>query len=400
MTAAAAASPTAEPAPRVHQADALRGFALFGILVVNIGYFASGYTAHGVSDPAFGGPVDQAAETVVSLLFSMKFYLLFSFLFGYSFTLQTASAQRAGRRLGPRHLRRLAGLFVLGAAHAVLLYHGDILATYAVLGLLLYLLRGVSNRTALVLAACLIGWVVLLFAALAAVVPVEGGDGAALRAGQETAQALAGGPGSVIAAHLDLLPGMVLALVLQQAPTAMAMFLLGLVAGRMRLLADDGTHAVRLRRVQWVGFPLGLAGAVCYVLLDSTSHVLAGLAVSTLTAPLLSAAYAATLLRFFRTGPGHRLQGALAPAGRMALTNYLAQSLVCVLLFTGVGAGLVGSVSPALTLAVAVAVFGCQLLVSRWWLARHRYGPTEWALRAFSYLELPGRAARSTGERA
>ncbi|WP_245439765.1 hypothetical protein [Aminobacter sp. MSH1] len=119
---------------RITNVDALRGFALFGILVVNITAFSSPYYGLGVADPAFAAPLDQAVRFIVAFLFETKFYLLFSFLFGYSFTLQMASAERAGEAFVPRLLRRQAGLWVIGLAHAVLLFHGDILTTYAVLG--------------------------------------------------------------------------------------------------------------------------------------------------------------------------------------------------------------------------------------------------------------------------
>ena len=87
------AVPAAAGPARLQQVDALRGFALFGILVVNIGVFASPYYGSGVVDPAFGRPLDLAASWVFGLLFETKFYLLFSFLFGYSFTLQMAAAE-------------------------------------------------------------------------------------------------------------------------------------------------------------------------------------------------------------------------------------------------------------------------------------------------------------------
>ena len=90
------AVPAAAGPARLQQVDALRGFALFGILVVNIGVFASPYYGSGVVDPAFGRPLDLAASWVFGLLFETKFYLLFSFLFGYSFTLQMAAAERGG----------------------------------------------------------------------------------------------------------------------------------------------------------------------------------------------------------------------------------------------------------------------------------------------------------------
>ncbi|WP_437097723.1 hypothetical protein [Streptomyces sp. enrichment culture] len=109
---------------RLLDVDALRGFALFGILVVNLAYFASGYPFHLVADPAHGSWRDDSVEFGVRLLFEMKFYLLFSFLFGYSFTLQLAAAGTAGANFTARFVRRLGGLFVLGGLHAVLLFQG------------------------------------------------------------------------------------------------------------------------------------------------------------------------------------------------------------------------------------------------------------------------------------
>ncbi|WP_432246950.1 DUF418 domain-containing protein [Streptomyces sanyensis] len=95
-----------------------------------------------------------------------------------------------------------------------------------------------------------------------------------------------------------------------------------------------------------------------------------------------------------------RLAGTLAPPGRTALTNYLAQSLVGALLFTGYGAGLVNRVSPAGLAAIAVALFAAQALACRWWLRHHRYGPVEWALRAWTVLgRPPWRAAPESGGR-
>ncbi|MGO1975535.1 MAG: hypothetical protein ACTH2Q_21475, partial [Propionibacteriaceae bacterium] len=99
---------------RVHDVDALRGFALLGIFAVNITFMASAYPGNLVEDPSFISPLDGAARFVVAALFSMKFYLLFSFLFGYSFVLQMDAAERAGTAFVPRMLRRVLGLFVLG----------------------------------------------------------------------------------------------------------------------------------------------------------------------------------------------------------------------------------------------------------------------------------------------
>ncbi len=128
---------TTHTPPRVEIIDALRGFALLGIVLVNVGYFASAWHGLGVPDPAAQGPIDGALTFLVKTLAETKFYLLFSLLFGYSFTIQMESARRSGRALAAAFSRRLLALFVLGAGHAVLLFNGDILGTYAVMGAVL-----------------------------------------------------------------------------------------------------------------------------------------------------------------------------------------------------------------------------------------------------------------------
>ncbi|MEU7927631.1 DUF418 domain-containing protein [Micromonospora sp. NPDC049107] len=373
---------------RIADVDALRAVALLLILLVNIAFFASGYPFHLVPDPAHDSWGDQAALWSVELLFAMKAYLLFAFLFGYSFTLQLDSAARRGVDIVPRFRRRLAGLFVLGVLHAVLLFQGDILTTYALLGLVLLAMRRVAVGTALRAAVLLtagIGFVL----ALAAVGGTElvTDPAAALAAGQRSTEALQGGLGSVIAEHVRQLPAMVGTL-LVQGPLALSAFLFGYAAGRRRLLTDIAGNRQLLRRVQRVGYPVGLAGAVVFASGGGTGN-LTGVTVGVLTAPLLAAAYAATLLEFFATDRGRRVVTVLAPAGRMSLSNYLGQSVLCVLVFTGVGLGLAGAVAPPVVLLVAVAIYGVQVAASAAWMARFRYGPAEWLLRAWTEQQWP-----------
>ncbi|MGW2625931.1 DUF418 domain-containing protein [Micromonospora taraxaci] len=373
---------------RIADVDALRAVALLLILIVNIAFFSSGYSFHLVPDPAYDSWGDQAVRWLVELLFAMKAYLLFSFLFGYSFTLQLDSAARRGVDFAPRFRRRLAGLFVLGILHAVLLFQGDILATYALLGLVLLGMRRVTVGTAVRAAVLLtggIGFVVALAAVGGAQLVTD--PAAALAAGQQSTEALQGGIGSVIAEHVRQLPAMVGTL-LVQGPLAFSAFLFGYAAGRRGLLTDVAGNRQLLRRVQQLGYPIGLAGAVIFAAGGGTAN-LTGLAAGVLTAPLLAAAYAATLLQFFQTTRGRRVVAVVAPAGRMSLSNYLGQSLLCVLVFTGVGLGLAGTAAPAVVLLIAVAIYGAQLAASAVWMARFRYGPMEWLLRAWTEQRWP-----------
>ena len=378
---------------RVHDVDALRGFALLGIFAVNITFMASAYPGNLVDDPAFASPLDGAVRFVVAALFSMKFYLLFSFLFGYSFVLQMDAAERAGSAFVPRMLRRAVGLFALGAGHIVLLYGGDVLTTYAVVCLVLLAMHRVRDRTALrtagviyaVVIASLVGSA--LFLDRSAFMP--GHDEALATAAGQT-QAMLGSPAEIIGHHVGGLDLLVLQAVSLQGPTALAMFLLGMVAARRRLFSDIGDRALLLRRTQRIGFPVGLAGGAVYAALGADASTWAT-AVSVLTAPFLTAAYVATLVRLMHTPGAGWVRTALAPVGRVALTNYLAQSVVGMILFTGVGLGFAGRASPPMLLLLAVAVFAGQSVMSAWWLKRHRYGPAEYVLRWFTTWRRPGR---------
>lgn len=382
---------------RVHDVDALRGFALLGIFAVNITFMASAYPGNLVEDPSFSAPLDTAARLVVSALFSMKFYLLFSFLFGYSFVLQVDAAERAGTAFVPRMLRRVLGLFVLGVGHIVLLYGGDVLTTYAVVCLVLLAMHRVGDRGALITAgviylvvtASLIGSA--LFLDRSAFMPSH--DEALATAAAQT-QAMLGSPADIIAHHVSGLGLLVLQAASLQGPTALAMFLLGMVAARRKLFSDLGGRVALLRRTQLVGFPIGLAGGAVYAALGGDANTTAT-AVSVVTAPFLTAAYVATLVRVMHAPRTAWVRTVLAPVGRLALTNYLGQSLAGILLFTGVGLGLAGRVSPPLLLLLAVVVFAGQVALSAWWLRSHRYGPAEYLLRWLTIWRRPGAQARA-----
>ncbi|MCX4986791.1 DUF418 domain-containing protein [Streptomyces sp. NBC_00572] len=391
---------------RLAHVDALRGFALLGILVVNIGYMASTYHGSGLEDPGFGSPLDSAVRWFVTVFFEAKFFLLFSFLFGYGFTLQLASAERSGARFAPRFLRRLAGLFVLGAVHAVLLFPGDILTTYALLGLILLAARRIGPRAAVRTAVVLFAVTAALYVLLAVGVHLAGGAGVGPGAAAEAeraAGALRGGPGAVIGEHLGQLPDVVFLLAFFQAPAAFAAFLLGLAAGRGCVLGGLARHRTTLVRLQGAGFTLGLLGGVVYahasLVHPGGAYQILALGVDVVTAPLLAAAYAATVLRLTQgRRSGGRAVAVLGPVGSMTLTGYLTQSLVCALLFTGYGAGLVGRVSPPMVFAIALALFAAQIVAARWWLRRHRYGPVEWLLRVWTTLTRPPLRRAATPE--
>ena len=376
---------------RVQDVDVLRGFALFGILLVNSQLMAGPYTAFG------GGPdataVDRAAAWAVTATTTL--YQLFSFLFGYSFVLQERGAGKPDGGSAGRQLRRTAGLFGLGLLHAVLLYPGDILMTYAVLGLVLYGLRGLRPRAALRVAVCLVaGLVVLLLGygllTVALTRPVTPAQYAPEVA--RSAAAYRGGFLSVVGAHLRELPSTMGANVLY-APDMLAAFLAGLAAAKAGLVERRGRDRAWLKRVVVRWLPVGLAGGIVTACcangpLDSR-WFLVGHAVSLLTAPALTASYACGLLLL--TGARCPAAGrVLAASGRMALTQYLSQSLVLALVFTGYGLGLYDRVGTAVVLAGCVVLYGAQLAVGVRLMGRVRYAPAELVLRTVTLWRRPG----------
>ncbi|MFG2291724.1 DUF418 domain-containing protein [Streptomyces sp. NPDC048603] len=401
---AACAQPQPHPPrpPRIAEVDALRGFALLGILLVNALMMAGPYGLGTVGN-ADAPALDQTVSGIVQTLAVGKFYLMFSFLFGYSLTLQLASAERDGARPVPRLLRRSLGLFVLGVAHAVLLYTGDILVTYAVLGLILITARDCAARTALRAAqtvyACVSGFLLLLGLGSLFLSDAESAELDADIA-SEFAGLIAGYQGdaaSVVRTNLSQMPTALLAAVMMGG-FVLAAFLTGLHCGKRRLLADAGVPAARLRRICVLGAAVGLPGGLFMALATNgplgPRWALFGEITGMVTAPALTAAYVCGALLLLRSARGARVSALFAPAGRMALTNYLSQSLVMAFVFTAYGLALYDRLGAAVVTLGVLLFYAGQLALSARLMARYRYGPVEWLLRAITLARRPHAAER------
>ncbi|MFF0613802.1 DUF418 domain-containing protein [Nocardia tengchongensis] len=375
---------------RIGVVDSVRGFALFGILVTNTvvaTMFWSSQGAAGDPRPMFESTADLFVYGVVEGFFVGKFYLLFAFLFGYSFTLQIAAAERAEVAPVPRLLRRCLALFLIGLAHVLLLWIGDILTLYAALGLILVAVRWIRPRPALIT-----GLVLYLGFAALAFVPGNGG-----LAGlgdvfdvQRMHDGFTGTFGDTLRAQLSFGPKFMVFTWLGQGIPALGMFLVGLAAGKRRVLEDAEWISRWLPRALAVGFGVGLPVSVVTVTLMTVHGKLPSLwyGVQEFANPLLTLGYAAGIVWLAR----YRWAGAvgwLAPAGRIAATNYIGQSVVMMLIYTGYGLALADRVPPAGVVLLAVATYLVQLRVSAWWLRLHPYGPVEWLLRAVTYRSVP-----------
>ncbi|MEW2425923.1 DUF418 domain-containing protein [Streptomyces nigra] len=353
---------TASDHQRVEAVDMLRGAALLGILLVNARMIA------GTPHPSRTGTADWAAAVVVAFFAEIKFYPLLAFLFGVSMVLAMGEQGTALRRTREsRYLRRLSALFLLGAAHLVFLFGGDILTTYALVGAAAYLLRNAAARTLLLVGAGTMLAFFTCFLALAVWFALSTKH--VQEAPYPTPELIAAyqaGPAETLAAHLSLLPSYVFGSAFFS-PHVFACVLLGMAAGKTGLLEREWQSA-RLRRTALVSAAVGVPGSVVYAMVSYTPSLVAwsmpGRAVAVITGPALTVTYACMALMLLRSGRSARLVGLLAKAGRNTLSHYLGQSIVLCLVFTGYGLGLYGKIGGPVLVAGCVGLFAVQLLLT------------------------------------
>lgn len=387
---AAAALAPIQQSERIHILDILRGFAIFGILAVNIGGFAAPLFLPGYTPSAAATRLDALAYDLVFFLASGKFYTIFAFLFGLGFAVQLARAEVKGRDIRSFYPRRLGVLFVIGLLHSVLFWTGDILRLYALLGFALLLFRRRSNRTLLIWAGALY---VLSFVLLG-LLGGPGSGGAAIPGFDlvSTARTVYTSPSylQVLTFQLIMSPFSFIIVLLSQGASVMALFLLGLLAGRSGVFERLPESRPLLRRGLWIGLAVGLAGVG---LLRSDAPWVASLGY-TLSGPGLAALYICGLSLLSLRAAGARLLAPLGAVGRMALTNYVLQSVICTLLFGGFAFGLYEQVGEAGLLGITALIYAAQIPLSNWWLRRYRFGPLEWVWRSLTYRQRqPWRAA-------
>lgn len=364
--------PTAK-AERITPVDILRGFALLGVLAVNMLDFSSPVFMPEYHAPNYG-VLDELAEAAIFFFATSKFYLLFSFLFGLGFAIQMRRTTQTERAFVPFYLRRLGILFIFGVLHGLLLWHGDILSTYALAGVALLTLRNVRTSRLLLLAGVFMVISLLIFGASE---EFSEWQGEAMTADRLTDIIKTSTYWEMVEFRVDSLDQV--ALMIAQVPSVFAMFLIGLVIGRGGYVERLSEYMPLMRRAGWIGLAIGLPGNAVFVWGLAESDMLLAAVGMTIGAPALSIFYVSLIARY-----AHRLKF-LAPVGQMALTNYLSQTVICTTLFYGYGFGLYNEINPFPRLLLIFGIYGAQIVVSHLWLRRFRFGPMEWLWRSLTY---------------
>lgn len=387
---------------RLETLDALRGFALLWIFTFNVFVF-SGYEF--LSDkqvralPTF--LIDTTFKFLRHLFIENKDFALFSFLFGIGFGLLASRAEQAGRSVVPAFLRRQGVLLAFGLCHAVLLWGGDILVIYAVLGLFLLPFLHRSPRTILIAAVVIYLLPIPLYALSMVIRPPAPYQIAAAWTGQPNLYGIwmdafaHGDYAQVVKGNLAFLSfwWTMFACNLYW-PDVIGMFLCGLFVGRTRLIQRIEADPSLLpgRWIVRAGI-VGIAGNIVFAILTyrgvyyppSAAGMVLTLVQYT-TVPLLCFFYMGGLTWLYQRPASRRYLKPLVAVGRMTLTNYLLQSVLCIFIFYGIGLGLFARVGAALAVAVAWVIYTLQVLFSRWWWAQgFAFGPAEWLWRRLSY---------------
>ncbi|WP_102336149.1 DUF418 domain-containing protein [Salimicrobium jeotgali] len=369
---------------RLEWVDVARGFAIFGIFMVNAPAFNAPFFLYGGGEEYFSSEMSGMIRAIIDIFFQASFYTLFALMFGFGLQMMKDRLVAKGVSYEPVLQRRMFILFLFGIVHAFLIWHGDILLTYSILEMILLLFMKGKNRTLLrsafgMLAAVTLPFTLLLYAARdfnAAVMNKDAVQAAMTSYGEGTL-------GEIWAQNLTdwwytNSPGNWPFLIMSMLP----MMLFGMYIARKRWLHEPENHRNEMRK-WWV------VTGVLFLVFKVGPYFFGRpmwfeLAQDNIGGSASAVFYVLSITMLYRNS----VRGAIRPlrwVGRMSLTNYILQSVVSFIAFYSVGFGFYGEVSPLQSTIFVLIVFLLQVVISRWWLKKYRYGPVEWLWRRGTY---------------
>lgn len=397
-----------QPGQRIQVIDILRGFAIFGILLVNMEFFNNSVFSYvmGLNEPT--NATDQLGRWFIAFFGEGKFYSIFAFLFGLGMAIQLHRAQAKSTRFVPFFLKRMLVLLLIGLVHAYLFWVGDILILYSVLGMgLVLLFRNCRPKTLFIWSLVFLFIPILINGALFGFVELGkmAPDGekmmAEVFAEQERIMQY-----SAEIANQTYAAGSFLDITRQRLGdmnfmysswpfmgfNVFAMFLLGLAVGKKRIFDKIQDNLPLVHKVLILGLNVGVIGNLLYVVAGESAHrfipsaeLLVSMIGQTFGAPALALSYMSGLTLLAQKLSWQPRLNPLASVGRMAITNYLLQTVICTLLFYGYGFGLYGKIGVAAGILLTVLIYSIQISLSVWWMKRFRFGPVEWLWRTLAY---------------
>ncbi|WP_419893589.1 DUF418 domain-containing protein [Oceanobacillus kimchii] len=369
---------------RLNWIDAARGFAIFGIFIVNIGAFSAPYFLYGGGTEVWTSKMDTLILFIIDVFFQASFYTLFSILFGFGIQLQKDRLVEKGISVNRFFIRRLAFLTIIGLIHAIGIWHGDILFTYGVVGFLLLIYFNVKDRTIKVNIISLLGVFVGLFTLLMYQVRDyldTPNQGFIIQAINNYSSASFSRIWEQNLHDWQLSNGGINILFL--AGVILPMFLIGMYAARKKWFHQPEKYQQNLTMIwisSFIGFIILKLGPYLFGNPSWFSYVQ-----DNIGGAASAIFYVTSITLLWKQGWFRQLMVPLQAVGKMAMTNYLCQSIISFWLFYGVGFGLYGKVDPLIQLILVLVIFILQMIGSMWWMKNFRFGPFEWLWRTLTY---------------
>jgi uncharacterized protein len=382
LDAASSTGPIA-PSDRIASIDIVRGVALFGVMAINVvTVFRVSIFERFLPDGLDGTWLDRALYSILMVGIDLKAFALFSLLFGIGLAIQYDHLSASSRRTALL-VRRLAFLMLIGAAHLILIWNGDILFEYAIAGFVVLPFLFCRLRVLTLVGTALLA-LFLVASFLPEIVPMPSRAWMT----QNVAEAMriygSGSFAEVSAFRVHELPGF-LPLHVFMFPRTLALMLIGAAAWRADLLRAGSRASQSLPLVASIGL---LAGGLLAVSQANGWQRLGWreeLSLERLSTVLLACGYGATIVWATNGARAQKLLAWAAPIGRMAFTNYLMQSVIFGWVFYGYGLGLFGTLGVTAALAIGIGVYILQVIFSAYWLQHFLYGPVEWLWRSAMY---------------
>jgi uncharacterized protein len=374
---------------RIVSIDIIRGFAIFGIFLVNMISFHSPFL---YLDPSqwWEGRLDQITYIMIDVFAQASFYPLFSLLFGYSFVWLRDKAILQGLSFPMMAFRRLIFLLGVGLIHAFFIWHGDILYQYAILGFFLLFFLHLSGRTLLFSGLSLYGIPTIGFNLLLTFVPTNGLDIYDQQKAELSLSIYQNGTFSEITTQritdwqltnsFENFPFMVISI--------FSLFLIGAGVAKLKWLENPDLNQ-KTTYVLVITSVVGILVKLSPYLFtnDSQTQYLQ----DSIGGISLAFAYALIIFKIAK----HKWMQPLAYIGRMSISNYLLQSVLSTFLFYQYGLGMYGKISLFTGTILATVIFIFQIMLSQYWLKRYRYGPVEWIWRCMTYLKVINNKVKS-----
>ena len=386
---------------RIHSLDLLRGFAVLGILIMNITSFSQISMAY--MNPTIGAGLEgynQYFHAFNYIFADTRFMSIFSMLFGAGVVLFTQRIEAKGKRVAALHYKRMFWLLLFGLIHAYFIWVGDILVTYAICGSLVFFFRKKSIRTLFIMA-------VILF-----LIPISlkfmtyyGMPADALESTfaffHPSAEQIASQTQAMRGSYLEQMPLRVedaiqiqtLVFMIEMFWRASAMMLLGMILYRKGILSAEKSTAY-YKKLMWVGFVPGLilSGiglSQVYASEWNAAYVMnIGANYKFVSGLFMALGYIGLVIWCYKKGIFKKFQNRLRATGRMAFTNYIGMSVICTLLFNGHGLGLFGTLDSLQQFLIVISVWVLILIISPLVLKNYRLGPLEWLWRKLTYFSL------------